>query len=125
MKKNILLLTFFCGFSFLAHTQLQRLAVLPSAMGSGDALASICIDFFRDGPSDINYSEIGNAGNTFHVEDLHTVRSTTSTPINETRFAGEKQEAIPEYYKKFLKAKIAEYDQGRSISEDELSELQL
>ncbi len=124
MKKQISALIIFLIFTLSAHTQHQRLAVLPSSMTYGDELASICIDLFRDAPSNINYYEIGNAANKYSVTDLHKVKASGANPLNETKFIGEAQEDIPQYYKNFLEKEIENYKNEGPLTEDRLSELQ-
>ena len=127
MKKHIPLFITLISLSFSANAQLQRLALLPDIMqGAGSELTSLCIDLFRDAPSNIKYSEIGNEGQAYSVKTLNKVeRPGTLPPSSEARFIGQTQDAIPEYYEKFLKQKISEYDKGSALSEEEITQLQL
>jgi hypothetical protein len=129
MKRlHFFLLLLFTASFLSAQAQLQRLALLPSAMQMGEeGLSSLCIDLFRDAPAGETYGEMGssNFSKDYKVERYDHVKIPGTETSSETKFLGTTDEGVPTYYKHFINAKVDEYLQkyGR-LNADQLADLQ-
>jgi hypothetical protein len=129
MKKyTTLLITGLLAFVITANCQVQRLAILPAAMqGAENNLSSLCIDLFERAPEGNDYARLGSSEKVFHSDSYSSgtlkdgILNSEETQIVSTKL---NDHPIPAYYKKFLDAKIGEYNSGRPLTDNELANLQ-
>lgn len=110
MKKIRFLLLAVAILSSLLVCSQQRLVSLPSSMGyGGNSLPGLCIDLLKNGPYKQEYSAAGGGSTSIFVESASRLKPQPGKTYDQAEFWSPNKEAVSEYYKRFIREKIAEY----------------